>query len=55
MLTGIDGFIDRVRARMVGATAFVTKPFGENELLTLVEKYAGMGCPQLTVEENLFL
>jgi twitching motility two-component system response regulator PilG len=55
MLTGIDGFIDRVRARMVGATDYFTKPFGENELLTLVEKYAGMGCPQLTVEEKLFL
>ena len=43
MLTGKDGFIDRVRARMVGATDYLTKPFGENELLMLVEKYAGSG------------
>jgi twitching motility two-component system response regulator PilG len=43
MLTGKDGFIDRVRARMVGATDYLTKPFGENELLMLVEKYAGRG------------
>lgn len=45
MLTGKDGFIDRVKARMVGATDYLTKPFGENELLTLVEKYVGMGRP----------
>jgi twitching motility two-component system response regulator PilG len=40
MLTGRDGFIDRVKARMVGATEYLTKPFGEKELLTTVEKYS---------------
>jgi twitching motility two-component system response regulator PilG len=45
MLTGKDGFIDRVKARMVGATDYLTKPFGENELLMLVEKYIGLGYP----------
>jgi twitching motility two-component system response regulator PilG len=39
MLTGKDGFIDRVRARMIGATDYLTKPFTDNELLMLVEKY----------------
>ncbi|CAN1212200.1 response regulator [Tumidithrix helvetica PCC 7403] len=39
MLTGKDGFIDRVKARMVGATEYLTKPFGEKELLTIVEKH----------------
>ncbi|RCJ26811.1 two-component system response regulator [Nostoc minutum NIES-26] len=39
MLTGKDGFIDRVRATMVGATDYLTKPFGDTELLMLVEKY----------------
>lgn len=39
MLTGKEGFIDRVRARMVGATDYLTKPFTGNELLMLVEKY----------------
>ncbi|MDX2097743.1 MAG: response regulator [Leptolyngbyaceae cyanobacterium bins.59] len=43
MLTGKDGFIDRVKAKMVGATDYLTKPFGENELLMLVEKYVGPG------------
>ncbi len=45
MLTGKDGFIDRVRARMVGASDYLTKPFGEQELLMLVEKYVGPGVP----------
>jgi twitching motility two-component system response regulator PilG len=45
MLTGKDGFIDRVKARMVGATDYLTKPFGEGELLMLVEKYVGLGHP----------
>jgi twitching motility two-component system response regulator PilG len=40
MLTGKEGFIDRIRARMVGATDYLTKPFGEQELLLLIEKYA---------------
>lgn len=39
MLTGKDGFIDRVKAKMVGATDYLTKPFGDSELLMLVEKY----------------
>jgi twitching motility two-component system response regulator PilG len=41
MLTGKDGYIDRVKARIVGATEYLTKPFGEKELLTTVEKYLG--------------
>ena len=53
MLTGIDGFIDRVKARMVGATDYFTKPFGESELLMLVEKYVGPGCPQATQSARL--
>jgi twitching motility two-component system response regulator PilG len=39
MLTGKDGFIDRVKARMVGATDYLTKPFTDIELIMLVEKY----------------
>ena len=42
MLTGKDGFIDRVKAKMVGATDYLTKPFGESELLMLVERYIGI-------------
>ncbi|PHJ62024.1 chemotaxis protein CheY [Nostoc linckia z18] len=39
MLTGKDGFIDRVKASMVGATDYLTKPFTDNELLMVVGKY----------------
>jgi twitching motility two-component system response regulator PilG len=41
MLTGKEGFIDRVWARLSGATDYLTKPFREQELLMLVEKYIG--------------
>lgn len=53
MLTGKDGFIDRIKARMVGATDYLTKPFGETELLTLVEKYAGPGRLDLPAPDEL--
>lgn len=43
MLTSQDGFIDRVRARMVGATDYLTKPFTNSELLMLVEKHLKKG------------
>jgi twitching motility two-component system response regulator PilG len=38
MLTGREGIIDRVRARMAGCTAYLTKPFNPQELLELVKK-----------------
>jgi twitching motility two-component system response regulator PilG len=53
MLTGKDGFIDRVKARMAGADDYLTKPFGAQELLTLVEKYVGLGNPQRPQPESL--
>ncbi|MBW4651774.1 MAG: response regulator [Kaiparowitsia implicata GSE-PSE-MK54-09C] len=43
MLTGRDGFIDRIKAKIVGASDYLTKPFGEHELLTLVEANVGPG------------
>jgi len=53
MLTGKEGFIDRVRARIVGATDYLTKPFGEGELLMLVEKYVGVGNPNRPKPDTL--
>ncbi|MCL1474808.1 response regulator [Argonema antarcticum] len=55
MLTGKDGFIDRVKARMVGATDYLTKPFGDSELLMLVEKYVGPCNPNLSQKTQLSL
>lgn len=43
MLTGKDQFIDRVKAKMVGATDYLTKPFADHELLMLVEKHLHLG------------
>lgn len=39
MLTGKEQFIDRVKAKMLGATDYLTKPFTDCELLMLVEKH----------------
>ena len=39
MLTGRDGLIDRLRARMVGATEYITKPFNPQQLQPEIEKF----------------
>ncbi len=39
MVSGRTGFIDKTRARMVGATDYLTKPFTQVELLSVVNKY----------------
>ncbi len=39
MLTSKEAFIDRVKARIIGASDYLTKPFGSNELLLLLEKF----------------
>lgn len=39
ILTGSDGIIDRVRAKVVGATDFVSKPVETEKILNLIAKY----------------
>ena len=39
MVSGRTGFIDKTRAKMVGATDYLTKPFTQTELLSVVHKY----------------
>lgn len=39
MLSGKDGFIDKVRGRMVGSDDYITKPFEPEELMHYVNKY----------------
>lgn len=39
MLTGQDGFFDRVRGKMVGALDYITKPFDAETLVTALEKH----------------
>lgn len=38
MLTGRDGLVDRIRAQMVGATNYITKPFQPEQLLNTVNE-----------------
>ena len=46
ILTSKDEFMDRLRARMAGATDYLTKPFTDQELLIIVEQYLNLdGCP----------
>ncbi len=39
ILTGSDGVVDRVRAKMVGATGYLTKPVEPKKVLPLVKRY----------------
>ncbi len=39
MISGKDGFFDKVRGRMAGATGYVTKPFGPETLMKALEVY----------------
>jgi twitching motility two-component system response regulator PilG len=39
MLSGKDGFFDKVKGKLAGATDYLTKPFQEETLLKSVEKY----------------
>lgn len=39
ILTGNDGIIDRVRAKIVGATDFVGKPAKPEQILKIIDKY----------------
>ena len=38
MLSGKDGFFDKMRGKMVGATDYITKPFEPNTLVNAIEK-----------------
>ncbi|MEO8891986.1 MAG: response regulator [Coleofasciculaceae cyanobacterium] len=39
ILTGNDGIVDRVRAKLVGATDFLSKPVDADKVLSLIPKY----------------
>lgn len=39
ILTGNDGLVDRVRAKMAGATNFLSKPINRDRILAAVSKY----------------
>ncbi len=39
VLTGNDGFLDRVRAKVVGSTDFLTKPVMADKVMAIIRKY----------------
>ena len=39
MISGKDGFFDKVRGRMAGSTDFISKPFGPEILMKMLETY----------------
>ena len=43
MLTARDGFLDRVRSRMAGTDAYLTKPFQPSALVRLVREFCPTG------------
>ena len=47
MISGKDGFFDKVRGRMAGTTGYITKPFGPEMLMKAVEMYLSGEAPDL--------
>ncbi len=43
MISGKDGFFDKVRGRMAGTSGYITKPFGPETLMKAVESYLNGG------------
>jgi twitching motility two-component system response regulator PilG len=41
MISGKDGFFDKVRGRMAGTSGFISKPFGPETLMKTIETYVG--------------
>jgi twitching motility two-component system response regulator PilG len=39
MLTSKDGIINKVKGKVAGSTAYLTKPFDPNQLVTTIEKH----------------
>jgi twitching motility two-component system response regulator PilG len=46
MLSGKDGFFDKLRGRMAGSTAYITKPFNPDTLAKVVHKYCPVAAGQ---------
>jgi two-component system, chemotaxis family, response regulator PixG len=42
ILTGNDGIVDRLRAKSVGATDFLSKPATAEQVMAMVRRYAAL-------------
>ena len=54
ILTGRDGPIDRVRAKVVGCSDFIAKPVETGKVLSVIEKYLGAKKEKNSNKFNLF-
>ncbi|MHC5723699.1 MAG: response regulator [Nostoc sp.] len=50
ILTGNDGFLDRVRAKVVGSTDFLTKPVVPDKVMAIIRKY--LPTPSVSIDKN---
>ena len=50
ILTGSDGFLDRVRAKVVGSTDFLTKPVVADKVMAIVRKY--LPTPSVSIDKS---
>jgi len=50
ILTGNDGFLDRVRAKVVGSTDFLTKPVVSDKVMAIIRKY--LPTPSVSIDKN---
>ncbi len=55
MLSAKSSYIDRVKANMVGATDYLTKPFESTELLLLIKKYLDKKSGRSPINEMRYL
>jgi two-component system, chemotaxis family, response regulator PixG len=51
ILTGNDGVIDRVRAKLVGATEFVSKPPQPAKIIQILQRHLGYGSEETPAEK----
>lgn len=47
MISGKDGFFDKVRGRMAGTSGYITKPFGPETLMKVVEGFLKNGTAEV--------
>jgi twitching motility two-component system response regulator PilG len=52
MISGKDGFFDKVRGRMAGSTGYITKPFGPETLMKALDVYIKNGVNAFSEEEQ---
>lgn len=50
ILTGSDGFLDRVRAKVVGSTDFLAKPVVADKVMAIVRKY--LPTPSVSIDKS---